>query len=69
MAIIQFSVPADVYVALVERGRALGMSEHQVAKYAMLLVYENAADEAILERMRNAKRDQMRNKTRARPLS
>ena len=69
MAIIQFSVPADVYVTLVERGRALGISEHQVAKYAMLLAYDNAADEDILERMRNTKREQMRNKTRARPLS
>ena len=68
MAVIQFSVPTDVYMRLVERGRVLGLSEHQVAKYLTILGHEDISDEALLACVRDTKREAMKGKLRAKPL-
>lgn len=58
MAIIQFSIPSDVLRELLDRGDTLGLSEHQVAKWIMLLAKENVADSDIMvaSRQRQQKR-------------
>ena len=48
MAVIQFSIDSDTYLLLLEQGKRLGLSEHQVAKYLTLLGTESATDEDIL---------------------
>lgn len=58
-----------MFLKLVEHGRAVGMSEHQVAKYLTLLSIEDGVDnEALLSMARSIKRAAMRDKDRVKPL-
>ena len=68
MAVIQYSINSETYVNLVERGRKLGLSEHQVAKYIMLAA-SDITDDQVLTLAQATKRASMERKTRARPLS
>ena len=69
MAVIQYSTNSDTFIELVERGRRLGLSEHQIAKYIMLVRLAEVTDDEILTAVRETNRRAMDRKTRARPLS
>ena len=74
MPVIQFSVPTDVFLKLVEVGRAAGRSEHQAAKYIMLFGLDEAdqlalsLSQMVMEYAAELKRTQMRGKDRAKPI-
>jgi len=69
---IQFSVPAEEYVKLLERGNRLGLSEHQFAKAVVQLAADTTSDEDILEtrrRQASARATSLRERlTRVRPI-
>ena len=69
---LQFSVPSDIYLALVERGAAYGLSEHLVAKYLVLHgLSAGVRDEALLLVQREAAQTRaaaLRTKRTVRPI-
>ena len=66
MAVIQFSIPSNDYVVLVERAAALGISEHQLAKYLALL--STATDDEVLTYRQRAASTRADKRLRARPI-
>ena len=74
MPVIQFSIPTDVYLQLLDLARVTGLSEHQVAKYlttAYLDIDTNVGAtvaEAVLEQRRAYQRHNLDRKQRAKPL-
>lgn len=71
MAVIQFSVPSDVYVQLVERGAEVGLSENQFAKALTLIGLEQHSNAEVLKEVNLAKRARAESRLRAtiRPIA
>ena len=68
MPVIQFSIDTEYYLLLLERGKRLGLSEHQVAKYQTILGCDSATDEDILDLVRSKAQYKANRKTRAQPI-
>ena len=68
MAVIQFSIPSELYVKLVERAAALGISEHQLAKQLTIIGEPQISDEEIYLHQRAVAGRRAERRTRARPL-